>query len=80
VPDHADEPAPRARGGHGLPSMRWRAAELGGTLHTISAPGAGTHLRLTVPLRAAAASRGQFGASHARAMANSPGVRQDHLS
>jgi signal transduction histidine kinase/ligand-binding sensor domain-containing protein len=74
VPDHADEPAPRARGGHGLPSMRWRAAELGGTLHTISAPGAGTHLRFTTPLR------GPLGASHARAMANSPGVRQDHQS
>lgn len=71
VPDAAEEPPPRARGGHGLSSMRWRVAELGGTLHTISAPGAGTHLRVTVPLR------GPLGASHARAIASSPGIRQD---
>jgi ligand-binding sensor domain-containing protein/signal transduction histidine kinase len=74
VPDQAEEPAPRARGGHGLSSMRWRATELGGTLHTIAAPGAGTHIRFTAPLR------GPMGASHARAMANSPAVRQDRQS
>jgi ligand-binding sensor domain-containing protein/signal transduction histidine kinase len=74
VPDIADQPPPRARGGHGLSSMRWRVAELGGTIHTIAAPGAGTHLRVTVPLR------GPLGASHARAMASSPAIRQDGQS
>lgn len=66
-----DEPPPTARGGHGRQSMRWRAAELGGTLQTISAPGAGTHIRLTVPLR------GARGPSHKYARPGSPDVRHD---
>ncbi len=49
--DVGEEPPPAARGGHGRSSMRWRAAELRGTMRTISAPGAGTHITLTVPLR-----------------------------
>jgi signal transduction histidine kinase/ligand-binding sensor domain-containing protein len=41
---------PPARGGHGLPSMRERAAALGGTLTIESAPGQGTVLRVEVPI------------------------------
>lgn len=39
------------RGGNGLPNMRDRAAQLGGRLDVQSAPGAGTRLRLTLPLK-----------------------------
>jgi ligand-binding sensor domain-containing protein/signal transduction histidine kinase len=41
----------RARGGHGLENMRARAAQLGGRLQIDSAPGQGTRLTLTVPLK-----------------------------
>jgi signal transduction histidine kinase len=41
---------PPARGGHGLPSMRERAAALGGTLAVESSPGQGTILRVEVPI------------------------------
>lgn len=40
------------RGGRGLANMRARAAELGGRLEVESRPGAGTRLRLRLPLRA----------------------------
>lgn len=40
------------RGGRGLANMRARAAELGGSLEIESRPGAGTRLRLRLPLRA----------------------------
>lgn len=40
------------RGGRGLANMRARAAELGGRLEVESRPGAGTRLRLQLPLRA----------------------------
>lgn len=36
-----------SRGGHGLPSMRVRAEQLGGILTVVSAPGEGTTLRLS---------------------------------
>jgi len=39
------------RGGHGLENMQARAAQLGGQLRIDSAPGRGTHLTLSVPLR-----------------------------
>lgn len=39
-------------GGRGLANMRARASELGGRLEVESRPGAGTRLRLTLPLRA----------------------------
>ncbi|RSS78434.1 sensor histidine kinase [Streptomyces sp. WAC06614] len=45
--------APRATGtdrGHGLPAMRARAGQLGGTLAVESAPGEGTVLSVAVPL------------------------------
>jgi signal transduction histidine kinase len=48
-------PARRGGGGHGLPSMRARAALLHGTLSIRSAPGGGTTLRLVCPIANAAA-------------------------
>jgi signal transduction histidine kinase len=44
-----EDPA-AAGAGHGLGSMRARAAQLGGELHVHSEPGVGTRLRLQVPL------------------------------
>jgi signal transduction histidine kinase len=41
----------RARGGHGLENVCARAAQLGGRLQIDSAPGQGTRLTLTVPLK-----------------------------
>jgi signal transduction histidine kinase len=89
--DVGEEPPPAARGGHGRSSMRWRAAELGGTLRTISAPGAGTHITVTVPVRGpslrpapSASSPGtswpgatSSGSSHGHAMPERGDVRQD---
>ena len=46
VPGHGEEPP----GGHGLRSMRQRAAELGGRIRIDSDPGTGTRLTLRVPL------------------------------
>jgi signal transduction histidine kinase len=37
--------------GHGLNNMKLRAAQLGGQMSIDSAPGRGTKLRVTVPLR-----------------------------
>jgi len=42
-------PAQPPPGGLGLPSMRERAASVGGTLTIKSAPGAGTRVRLSIP-------------------------------
>jgi signal transduction histidine kinase len=39
------------RGGHGLPNMRDRAAQMRGTLDVRSVPGEGTLLSLEIPLR-----------------------------
>lgn len=39
------------RGGNGLPNMRARAEQMGGRLDVVSAPRAGTRLRLKVPLK-----------------------------
>jgi ligand-binding sensor domain-containing protein/signal transduction histidine kinase len=41
----------KSRGGNGLQNMQARAAELGGTLQIETAPGRGTSLRLTMPLK-----------------------------
>ncbi|MFN0121735.1 MAG: two-component regulator propeller domain-containing protein [Blastocatellia bacterium] len=41
----------RSRGGNGLKNMQTRAASVGGDLHIESAPGQGTRLRLTLPVR-----------------------------
>jgi signal transduction histidine kinase len=49
------EPRRRERGGFGLFSIRERLLPLGGLLEVQSAPGAGTHVILTVPLAAATA-------------------------
>ncbi|MFJ6568439.1 histidine kinase [Streptomyces sp. NPDC091292] len=51
-PDEESRPAPGARGvrGHGLPAMRARVRQLGGTLTVESAPGEGTVVSATVPL------------------------------
>jgi len=46
-----NDPATNGRGGNGLRNMQARAAELGGRLEIASAPGQGTRLRLTIPLR-----------------------------
>ncbi|GIG30194.1 sensor histidine kinase [Cellulomonas marina] len=43
--------AARRRGGAGVPSMRARAEELGGTVDIASAPGGGTRLRAELPVR-----------------------------
>jgi signal transduction histidine kinase/ligand-binding sensor domain-containing protein len=45
----------RTRGGHGLPSMRARAGQIGGTLRVTSSPGGGTALSLTCPIERAGA-------------------------
>ncbi|MBO8194658.1 sensor histidine kinase [Streptomyces oryzae] len=50
-PPVASAGADRARG-HGLPAMRIRAAQLGGTLGVESAPGEGTVVSASVPLAA----------------------------
>jgi signal transduction histidine kinase len=42
-----------ARRGNGLPSLRRRAAELGGALLVESRPGGGTRIELRVPVHAA---------------------------
>lgn len=49
--DTEESAARGSSGGHGLPSMQRRAAEMGGRLQIESAPGKGTQLALTVPLR-----------------------------
>jgi signal transduction histidine kinase len=54
--------APDAPGGLGLASMRGRAAAAGGTLTIRSAPGRGTTVRLSVPLRDLAHTREAAGA------------------
>jgi signal transduction histidine kinase len=46
----AQTPSPNGRG-HGLENMRSRAAQLGGRLDIRSAPGQGTHLELTIPIK-----------------------------
>ncbi|MFI6644850.1 sensor histidine kinase [Streptomyces sp. NPDC050504] len=48
--DPAREVGDTADGGFGLPAMRSRARQLGGTLSVESAPGQGTALALTLPL------------------------------
>ncbi|WP_151772214.1 sensor histidine kinase [Streptomyces abyssomicinicus] len=45
-------PPPGREGGHGLPAMRARVAQLGGTLTVESAPGEGAVLTATIPLTA----------------------------
>lgn len=49
APGAATEPAPKT-GGHGLPNLRSRAANLKGTLAVTSAPERGTVVRLTIPI------------------------------
>ena len=56
VTDDGSGFAPGAPGGLGFASMRGRAASAGGTLTIRSAPGAGTTVRLAVPLRRPAAA------------------------
>lgn len=53
--DPAAPPVPGRPGGFGLPTMRHRAGELGGSLALESAPGEGTVLTVTVPGAAATA-------------------------
>ncbi|WP_445954632.1 sensor histidine kinase [Streptomyces sp. LNU-CPARS28] len=49
-------PGARAGRGHGLPAIRARARQLGGTLTVESAPGEGTVLSVSIPLTAPSAS------------------------
>ncbi len=49
TPPAAEEPATGVRG-HGLPAIRARAGQLGGTLTIESAPGEGTVLSVSIPL------------------------------
>lgn len=51
VPKPAGERQSNGRGGNGLPNMRARAEQVGGRLEVESAPGAGTRLRLQLPLK-----------------------------
>jgi signal transduction histidine kinase len=54
ITDHKSQPQPQPQPphqGHGLTSMRARAAELGGQLQIDSAPDQGTRLTLNVPLK-----------------------------
>src|SRR5262249_50756750 len=44
-------PAGVSQNGHGLENMRGRAAQLGGEISIVSAPDAGSHVTLTIPLR-----------------------------
>jgi len=46
---------PESRGGHGLPSMKARAGQLGGSLTVSSSPGEGTVLMVTCPVENAGA-------------------------
>ncbi|MEU0273561.1 sensor histidine kinase [Streptomyces sp. NPDC006307] len=48
--DPARHAAPRGGRGHGLPAIRARAEQLGGTLTIESAPGEGTVLSVSIPL------------------------------
>ncbi|MGW4633263.1 sensor histidine kinase [Nocardia sp. NPDC004415] len=50
--DPAALPGPRPDGGHGLPAIRARARQLGGTCTIESAPGDGTVLSAAIPLAA----------------------------
>ncbi|CAG7650528.1 sensor histidine kinase [Actinacidiphila bryophytorum] len=50
------DPAGPPGGGYGLPGLRARAAEMGGTAAVDSAPGRGTSITVTLPLAAAARS------------------------
>ncbi len=50
VPASTSEPGTNGRGGHGVENMQGRARQLGGGLEINSTPGAGTCLRLTMPL------------------------------
>jgi signal transduction histidine kinase/ligand-binding sensor domain-containing protein len=50
-PKPSAEPQSNGRGGNGLPNMRARAEQLGGLLEIESSPGAGTRLKLRVPLK-----------------------------
>jgi two-component system sensor histidine kinase UhpB len=50
-PRRRDSNGANGNAGHGLENMRRRAAELGGQLELDSAPGRGTRLKLTIPLK-----------------------------
>ena len=67
VTDDGSGFVPGAPGGLGLASMRGRAASAGGTLTIRSAPGAGTTVRLAIPVaaRSAAAAARRAGAAGA---------------
>ena len=51
TPKEPDEARSKGLGGNGLPNMRERAQQLGGWLEIASSPGAGTKLRLQVPIK-----------------------------
>jgi hypothetical protein len=46
------------RSGMGVPGLRERALSLGGELSIESAPGRGTHIRMSAPAKSAAAAGG----------------------
>jgi len=51
TPREPDDARSKGRGGNGLPNMRERAMQLGGRLDIASSPGAGTRLKLQVPIK-----------------------------
>jgi signal transduction histidine kinase/ligand-binding sensor domain-containing protein len=51
TPKEPDDARSEGRGGNGLPNMRERATQLGGRLDIASSPGAGTRLKLQVPIK-----------------------------
>jgi signal transduction histidine kinase/streptogramin lyase len=51
TPEHPNAARAKGRGGNGLPNMRERAAQMGGRLDIASSPGAGTLLKLQVPIK-----------------------------
>jgi signal transduction histidine kinase len=65
VTDDGSGFAPGAPGGLGFASMRGRAAAAGGTLTIRSAPGAGTTIKLAVPVRRQAGRPQRSGAAPA---------------
>jgi signal transduction histidine kinase len=66
-----DPAAPSA--GYGLPGLRARAAELGGTATVTSTPGGGTDVTVALPLAGPRGERGERGERSERSERGEPG-------